>query len=114
MEIAVEKKYNLNIYKKVIAFYYKYKYLQWSKPKKIKYKCFGITTWKWCGIFIPCFWIFFDNENYIGYDTFHNGNGIVIFFPKIVIINLCLFGKIAYHYKKGILRIRINNKEFRY
>jgi hypothetical protein len=100
--------------KKIKVIFKKYYSSQWGEPIIYLYKGYGITIWKWCGIFIPLINICFGHHRRIGYDIFHNGVGLRIFFPPIIIIDICLEGKIGWWYKKGKLRIMIGKKEWKY
>lgn len=92
----------------------KYYSLQWRQPLRFLYKGVGLTIWKWCGVFIPCWKICLGKIGYFRYGIFHNGVGFSIHFPPVIIVNLCVSGKLGWWYKKGIIRIRINKVEWAY
>lgn len=87
---------------------------QWENPKRLLFKGFGLTVWKWCGVFFPCWNIWLGKIGHLGYDIFHNGVGFSIHFPPVIIIDICVAGKIGWWYKKGIFRIRIHKWEWSY
>lgn len=84
-----------------------YYWLQWKQPKRFLFKGYGLTVWKWCGVFFPCWNIWFGRFGRFGYDIFHNGVGFQIEFPPLIIIRLCVSGKIGWWLKKGIFSIRV-------
>lgn len=95
--------------------YNKYYWKQWKQPFRLMYKGWGFSMWKWSGILFPTWHLWFGKGlNNIGFDTFHNGYGFSIHLHPIIIIDLCIKGKISWAYKKGLLRIRINKLEYRY
>jgi len=104
---------NGNCVNRVLAAVKVYKWEQWDKPKRFLYKGFGLIIWKWCGIYFPLFTIYI-KKWHLGYDIFHNGHGIIIDFHPLIILNICIKGKIGWWYKKGIFRIRINRLEWQY
>ncbi len=69
---------------------------------------------KWCRHFLPCFVFYFGQGRSIGYDIFHNGSGLSIYLPPVIIVDVCWQGKIGWWYKKGIFRIKIGRYEYRY
>ena len=101
----------INNFLETIKSYY---WSQWDNPKRYLLNGFGITVWKWCGIFIPCCSIWLGGVKRIGYDIFHNGVGFTFHLPPIIIIDICVHGKIGWWYKKGIIRVRVHKWEWRY
>ena len=60
-----------------------YYFSQWKQPKRLLFKGFGFSIWKWCDVFIPLFIIHIGSRSFIGYDIHYNGVGIKIHFPPI-------------------------------
>jgi len=87
---------------------------QWKEPFRMLFRGWGITIWKWYSISVPLINIHLGRSWRIAYDIFHNGSGFIIQFPPIIIINICIEGKIGWWYKKGLFRIRINKWQFEY
>lgn len=98
----------------ILSAFKSYQWSQWESPKRFLYKGFGLTVFKWCGVFFPCWNIYLGKIGHLQYDLFHNGVGFSLHFPPVIIINLCTYGKIGWWYKKGIFRIRINKWEWTY
>jgi len=105
---------NGNDANRLLAAVKSYYWLQWKEPKRFLLKGFGLTIWKWCGVFIPCCNIWLGDMRHIGYDIFHNGVGFSIHLPPFIIIDICVSGKIGWWYKKGIFRIRVHKWEWCY
>lgn len=88
----------------------RYKSIQWYEPKRYLFKGWGVTLWKWSGISLPLTNLHFGGFRSIGYDIFHNGSGIVICFPKIIVIRICWIGKIHWSMKYGIFQLIFMNR----
>ena len=95
---------------KAISRYY---FQQWKQPIRLLYKSYGITIWKWCGVYVPCIYIHLNNW-YLSWGIFHNGVGFTINFYPAFLLNICVKGKIVNYYKRGIFRILINKWEWHY
>lgn len=91
-----------------------YRLLQWEHPKRLFFKGFGISIWKWCGVLFPCWNVYLGSKWHFGYDVFRSGVGISIHFPPVFILDLCLRGRFRLLHKNGIIRIKINNREWFY
>jgi len=100
--------------KQILAAVKSYYWLQWKNPTRLLFKGFGFTIWKWSGVFIPCWNIWVGKIGHFGYDIFHNGVGFSIHFPPVIIVDLCVSGKIGWWFKKGIIRIQIHKWEWSY
>ncbi len=86
----------------------KYYWSQWKDPKRFLYKSWGITFWKWCGIWVPMTTICLGGRYSIEWGILCDGIGFGIYLPGFV-FQFRPTGGVRYHGMK-YFRLKIFNK----